>query len=65
MFYDERQTERKTVDNFGAVVDMTAIRCAGVMDHTELPEADFVIRDHRELPGILEELDWEAGCPAG
>ena len=37
-------------------VGMVAIRCAGVMDHAELPEADFVIRDHRELTGILEEL---------
>ena len=37
-------------------VGMVAIRCASVMDHTESPEADFVIRDHRELPGILEGL---------
>jgi putative hydrolase of the HAD superfamily len=35
---------------------MTAIRCAGVVDHPEPPEADFVITDHREIPGILERL---------
>ena len=35
---------------------MTAIRCAGAVDHREPPEADFVIRDHREIPGILERL---------
>lgn len=37
-------------------VGMVAIRCAGAVDHPEPPEADFVIRDHRELPGILERL---------
>jgi putative hydrolase of the HAD superfamily len=35
---------------------MTTIRCAGTADHPEPPEADFVIRDHRELPAILEKL---------
>jgi putative hydrolase of the HAD superfamily len=35
---------------------MTTIRCAGAADHPEPPEADFVIRDHREIPGILERL---------
>lgn len=45
-------------------VGMVAIRCAGVMDHPEPPEADFVIHDHRELPGILEQLAEQpsAGC---
>lgn len=38
---------------------MTAIRCAGAIDHTEPPPADFVIHDHREIPGILERLDQE------
>ena len=37
-------------------VGMTTIRCAGAVDHPEPPEADFVIRDHREIPGILERL---------
>jgi FMN phosphatase YigB (HAD superfamily) len=37
-------------------VGMVAIRCAGATDHTEEPEADYVIRDHRQLPGILERL---------
>jgi HAD superfamily hydrolase (TIGR01509 family) len=36
---------------------MTTIRCAGTADHPEPPEADFVIRDHRELPAILERLE--------
>jgi putative hydrolase of the HAD superfamily len=36
---------------------MVAIRCAGAMDHQEPPEADFVIRDHREIPAILDGLD--------
>jgi putative hydrolase of the HAD superfamily len=35
---------------------MTTIRCAGAVDHLEPPDADFVIRDHREIPGILEQL---------
>jgi putative hydrolase of the HAD superfamily len=35
---------------------MTAIRCAGTVDHLEPPDADFVIKDHREIPGILERL---------
>jgi HAD superfamily hydrolase (TIGR01549 family) len=35
---------------------MVAVRCAGVTDYDEPPEADFVIRDHRELPAILESL---------
>jgi FMN phosphatase YigB (HAD superfamily) len=38
-------------------VEMVAIRCAAVMDHWQPPQADFVIRDHRELPAILEELE--------
>jgi HAD superfamily hydrolase (TIGR01549 family) len=37
-------------------VGMTAIRCAGAADHPEPPEADFVITDHREILGILEQL---------
>jgi FMN phosphatase YigB (HAD superfamily) len=37
-------------------VGMVAVRCAAVNDHTEEPQAEFVIRDHRELPGILERL---------
>jgi HAD superfamily hydrolase (TIGR01549 family) len=35
---------------------MTTIRCAGSADHPEPPEADFVIRDHREILAILERL---------
>jgi putative hydrolase of the HAD superfamily len=35
---------------------MTTIRCAGTADHPEPPEADFIIRDHREIPGVLEQL---------
>jgi HAD superfamily hydrolase (TIGR01662 family) len=35
---------------------MTTIRCAGSTDHEEPPEADYVIRDHREIPAILEQL---------
>ena len=37
-------------------VGMTTIRCAGAVDQSGEPEADFVIRDHREIPGILERL---------
>ncbi|MBN1320971.1 MAG: HAD family hydrolase [Thermoleophilia bacterium] len=37
-------------------VGMVAIRCAGAADHEEPPEADFVIRDHREIAAILERL---------
>ena len=37
-------------------VGMATVRCAAVNDHTEEPQADFVIRDHRELPAILERL---------
>ncbi|MCL5735703.1 MAG: HAD family hydrolase [Actinobacteria bacterium] len=33
---------------------MLAIRCAGAVDHEEPPTADFVIRDHRELPALLQ-----------
>ena len=32
---------------------LLAIRCAAAEDHQEPPEADFVIRDHRELPELL------------
>jgi len=32
---------------------MLAVRYAAAADHEEPPEADFVIRDHRELPDIL------------
>jgi len=32
---------------------MTAVRCAGVADCEDPPQADFVIRDHRELIGAL------------
>jgi HAD superfamily hydrolase (TIGR01549 family) len=35
---------------------MTTIRCAGAVDQDGGPEADFVIRDHREIPGILERF---------
>jgi putative hydrolase of the HAD superfamily len=35
---------------------MLAIRCAGAVDHPEPPEADYVIRDHREIPEILTGL---------
>ena len=35
---------------------MTTIRCAGAVDHPEPPDADFVIKDHREIPAILERL---------
>ncbi len=35
---------------------MVAIRCAGAVDHEESPAADFVIRDHREIPEILRSL---------
>jgi putative hydrolase of the HAD superfamily len=35
---------------------MVTVRCAGVTDQPEPPEADFVIRDHRELPAILDRL---------
>lgn len=33
---------------------MLALRCAGAIDHPEPPPADFVIRDHREIPAILK-----------
>jgi len=36
---------------------MVAVRCAAVMDQCEPPEADFVIRDHRELMALLDRLD--------
>jgi HAD superfamily hydrolase (TIGR01549 family) len=32
---------------------MLSIRCAGAVDHEEPPAADFVIRDHGEIPGLL------------
>ena len=35
---------------------MLTIRCAGAVDHPGPPKADFVIRDHREIPGILASL---------
>lgn len=35
---------------------MVTIRCAGAADQEEPPEADFVIRDHREIPAILARL---------
>ncbi len=37
-------------------VGMVTIRCAAAMDHTDPPEADFVIRDHREIPKVLKKL---------
>jgi HAD superfamily hydrolase (TIGR01549 family) len=37
-------------------VGMIAIRCAGAADHQEPPQADFMIRDHREIPPILDGL---------
>ncbi len=36
---------------------LLAIRCAAAEDHREPPEADFVIRDHRELPELLARRD--------
>jgi HAD superfamily hydrolase (TIGR01662 family) len=35
---------------------MVAIRCAANSDDEEPPQADFVIRDHREIPAILARL---------
>jgi putative hydrolase of the HAD superfamily len=35
---------------------MKAIRYAAAADHDEPPEADFVIRDHREILGLLQSL---------
>ena len=35
---------------------ITTIRYTASADHTDPPEADFVIRDHRELQEILERL---------
>ena len=35
---------------------MVTIRCAGANDDEEPPVADYIIRDHRELPAILERL---------
>ena len=35
---------------------MVAIRCAAAVDHDDPPAADFVITDHRELPGILARV---------
>jgi len=32
---------------------MVSIRCAGAVDQEEPPAADFVIHDHREIPGLL------------
>jgi putative hydrolase of the HAD superfamily len=32
---------------------MLSIRCAAAVDHREPPAAHYVVRDHRELPGIL------------
>jgi putative hydrolase of the HAD superfamily len=37
-------------------IGMKTVRCAGAVDQDGPPEADFVIRDHRELPAILERL---------
>jgi FMN phosphatase YigB (HAD superfamily) len=37
-------------------VGMMSIRCAGAVDQPGEPEADFVIRDHREIPEILERV---------
>lgn len=37
-------------------VGMRTIRCAGTADNPEPPEADFIIRDHREIPAILQQL---------
>ena len=37
-------------------VGMVTIRCAGSADHVEPPQADFVIRDHREIAAILKQL---------
>jgi len=33
-----------------------AIRCAAAVDHPEPPEADHVIHDHAEIPGLLAAL---------
>lgn len=35
---------------------MVTIRCAGAVDHLDPPAADHVIRDHREIPAILDQL---------
>jgi FMN hydrolase / 5-amino-6-(5-phospho-D-ribitylamino)uracil phosphatase len=35
---------------------MMTIRCAARVDSKEPPKADFVIRDHREIPAILSQL---------
>jgi putative hydrolase of the HAD superfamily len=37
-------------------IGMTTIRCNGVVDHAEPPDADFVVSDHRQIPEILERL---------
>jgi putative hydrolase of the HAD superfamily len=33
---------------------MLSIRCAAAVDHQEEPAAHFVVRDHREIPGLLD-----------
>jgi HAD superfamily hydrolase (TIGR01549 family) len=33
---------------------MLSIRCAAAVDHQEPPAAHYVVRDHRELPAILD-----------
>ncbi len=44
-------------DTAGAeAMGMLSIRCAGAVDHQEPPVAHFVIRDHREIPGLLKRL---------
>ena len=49
---DTPRTDIAGAKNLG----MVAIRCAGAVDHPEPPDADFVIKDHREIPDILVRL---------
>jgi HAD superfamily hydrolase (TIGR01549 family) len=49
---DTPRTDIAGAKNLG----MVAIRCAGAVDHTEPPDADFVIKNHREIPDILASL---------
>jgi HAD superfamily hydrolase (TIGR01549 family) len=37
-------------------VGMVAVRFAGGVDNLDPPEADFVIRDHRELPAVIASV---------
>lgn len=48
---DTPRTDIAGAKNLGIL----SIRCAGAVDHPEPPEADRVIRDHREIPALVEE----------